>query len=152
MCIFKQLLSGGISVLYESQSVSHSGVSDSLWPHGPARLLCPWNYPGRILEQVAISSSGDCSPNPWIEPRSPSLQVDSLLSEPPGKPKSFVLPLLYQRDNSLTVKFSGQVWNNSAASTGYRERKQFWSSYGNSDPQIIPHKGPSCLQVEQVQG
>ena len=26
-------------------------------------------------------------PNPGIEPRSPTLQVDSLLSEPPGKPK-----------------------------------------------------------------
>ena len=25
-------------------------------------------------------------PNPGIEPRSPALQVDSLLSEPPGKP------------------------------------------------------------------
>ena len=27
-------------------------------------------------------------PNPGIEPRSPALQVDSLLSEPPGKPSS----------------------------------------------------------------
>ena len=27
-------------------------------------------------------------PNPGIEPRSPALPVDSLLSEPPGKPKT----------------------------------------------------------------
>ena len=27
-------------------------------------------------------------PNPWIEPRSPALQVDSLPSEPPEKPKN----------------------------------------------------------------
>ena len=27
-------------------------------------------------------------PDPGIEPRSPALQVDSLLSEPPGKPSS----------------------------------------------------------------
>ena len=27
-------------------------------------------------------------PNPGIEPRSPTLQVDSLLPEPPGKPKN----------------------------------------------------------------
>ena len=27
-------------------------------------------------------------PNPGIEPRSPTLQADSLLSEPPGKPKN----------------------------------------------------------------
>ena len=30
--------------------------------------------------------SGDL-PNPGIEPRSPTLQVDSLLSDPPGKPE-----------------------------------------------------------------
>ena len=34
-----------------------------------------------------ISSPGDL-PNPGIEPRSPTLQVDSLPAEPPGKPKS----------------------------------------------------------------
>ena len=28
---------------------SHSAVSDSLWPHGlySARLLCPWDFPGK---------------------------------------------------------------------------------------------------------
>ena len=29
-----------------------------------------------------------CLPNPGMEPRSPALQADSLLSEPPGKPSS----------------------------------------------------------------
>ena len=36
----------------------------------------------RILEWVAMPSSRDL-PNPRIEPRSPALQADSLLSEPP---------------------------------------------------------------------
>ena len=33
----------------ESESVSHSVLSDSLWPQGlqPARLLCPWNFLGK---------------------------------------------------------------------------------------------------------
>ena len=33
----------------ESESVSHSVMSVSVWPHGPqlARLLCPWNPPGK---------------------------------------------------------------------------------------------------------
>ena len=31
-------------------------------------------------------------PNPGIEPRSPSLQGDSLLSEPPGKSSTFLVP------------------------------------------------------------
>ena len=32
----------------ESKSVSHSVISDSLWPYGlyPARLFSPWNSPG----------------------------------------------------------------------------------------------------------
>ena len=40
----------------------------------------------RILEWVAFPSPGDL-PNPGIELRSPALQADSLLSEPPGKPR-----------------------------------------------------------------
>ena len=41
----------------------------------------------RILEWVAISFFRGL-PNPWIKPRSPALQEDSLLSEPPGKLKN----------------------------------------------------------------
>ena len=40
----------------------------------------------RILQWVAILFSRGL-PNPGIEPRSPSPQVDSLPAEPPGKPK-----------------------------------------------------------------
>ena len=39
----------------------------------------------RVLEWVAMPFSRGSS-NPGIKPRSPTLQVDSLLSEPPGKP------------------------------------------------------------------
>ena len=44
------------------------------------------SFQARILEWVAILFSGDL-PNPGTEPRSPTLQADSLPSEPPGKPK-----------------------------------------------------------------
>ena len=40
----------------------------------------------RILEWEPFSSPADLL-NPGIQPRSPILQVDSLPSEPPGKPK-----------------------------------------------------------------
>ena len=40
----------------------------------------------RILEWAAMPSLGDL-PNPGIEPRSPTLQADSLPSELPGKPR-----------------------------------------------------------------
>ena len=41
----------------------------------------------RILERVAILFSRDL-PDPEIKPGSPALQADSLLSEPPAKPKN----------------------------------------------------------------
>ena len=41
----------------------------------------------RILERIAFPSPGDL-PNPGIKHRSPILQVDSLPSETPGKPKN----------------------------------------------------------------
>ena len=41
------------------RSVSHSVVSNSLWPRGllPSRLLCPWSFWGKHTECVAISLS-----------------------------------------------------------------------------------------------
>ena len=45
------------------------------------RLLCPW-----VLSRQEYWSGFPCPP-PGIEPKSPELQVDSLLSEPSGKPK-----------------------------------------------------------------
>ena len=45
--------------------------------------------PARILEWVAIPFSWDF-PNPWIKPWYPALQVDSLPSEPPGKPSHII--------------------------------------------------------------
>ena len=43
-----------------------------------------------ISEWVSISSPGDLA-DPGIEPASPALQADSLLSEPPGKPSVCVV-------------------------------------------------------------
>ena len=54
-------------------------MSNSLRPHDYGILQA------RTLERVAFLSSGDL-PNPGIEPRSPTLQVDSLRAEPQGKP------------------------------------------------------------------
>ena len=58
----------------------------------PCPTLCnPMDYTvhsilqARILEWVAFPSPG-VLPNPGIEPRPPALQVDSLPTEPQGKP------------------------------------------------------------------
>ena len=50
--------------------LSHSVVSNSLWPHGlhPARFLCPWESPEKILEWVAIPFSRESSqPRDWTQ-------------------------------------------------------------------------------------
>ena len=70
------------------ESVICSVMSDSLLLHGL------YSLPGssvhgilqvRILKRIAMPSSGDL-PNPEIKPRFLTLQADSLLSEPLGKP------------------------------------------------------------------
>ena len=44
-------------------------------------------FQARVLEWVPFPSPGDLA-DPAIEPGSPPLQADALLSEPPGKPSS----------------------------------------------------------------
>ena len=65
--------------------LSCSVMSNSLWPHRlqPARLLCPWGF---SRWEYWCGLPGDLS-NLGITPRSPALQVDSLLTESSGKPK-----------------------------------------------------------------
>ena len=58
-------------------------VSNSLWPHGlwPARLLWPWDSPGKHTGVGCHFPSSGNLPNPGIKPTSlssPALQVDSL--------------------------------------------------------------------------
>ena len=54
----------------------------------PTRHLCPWGSSRQeYWNELPFPLSRDL-PNPGIEPRFPALQVDSLLSEPPGKPKN----------------------------------------------------------------
>ena len=63
--------------------VSRSVMSNSLQPHG---LSMEFSRPEYGSGQP-FPFSGDL-PNPGIEPRSPTLQADSLPAEPQGKPKN----------------------------------------------------------------
>ena len=65
----------------ESDGVSYTVVSDSLRPHGllPARLLCPWDSPGKGTGVGCHSHLQGNLPDPGMEPGSPALQVDSSL-------------------------------------------------------------------------
>ena len=63
-----------------------------LWPHGlyPTRLLCPWGFSRQEYWSGLPCSPPGNLPNPGIEPRSPELQVDSLPTEPWGKPNNMM--------------------------------------------------------------
>ena len=54
----------------------------------PTRLLSPWGFSRQeYWSGLPCPPPGDL-PNPGIEPRSPTLQADSLPAEPPGTPKN----------------------------------------------------------------
>ena len=53
-------------------------------------------HQARILEWVAIPFSWDL-PNPGLKPGSPTLQADSLLSEPPGKPQTWGIAIYWKK-------------------------------------------------------
>ena len=86
-----------ISYLFLLSCESCSVVSDSLQPHGILQA--------RILEWIAFPSPGYLS-IPGIEPRSPTLQGDSLLSEPPGKPKNTRVNCHFLLQENLSVQGS----------------------------------------------
>ena len=71
-----------------SESVSRSVVPDSLKPHGllSARVLCPWNSPGKNTGVYSHSLLQRVFPTQGLNLGLPAFQADSLPSEPPGEP------------------------------------------------------------------
>ena len=92
--------------------LSHSVVSDSLWPQGwePARLLGQWGFPSQEYWSGFPFPTPGGLPHPGIKPGSPTLQKDSLPSEPmetQEKDRCFILlflkPELKLKRNLLTT-------------------------------------------------
>ena len=80
----------------------------------------------RILEWVAMPSSrGSCQPRDW--PRSPTLQADSLPSEPPGKPIGLQTRVSCIAD-SLSTELWGKPWNHPCMYTKGHRVKEFHCS------------------------
>ena len=76
-------------LLFESESISLSVVSDSLQPHGlyvarQAPLAMKFSRRD-YWSRLSLPSPGDL-PDSRIEPGSSALQADSLQSKPGGKP------------------------------------------------------------------
>ena len=76
-----------------AQSLSRVRLFETPWTVVHQSPLSMGILQARILEWVAMPSSGDF-PNPGIKPRSPTLQTDSLISEPSGKLSAACLLLL----------------------------------------------------------
>ena len=78
-----------LSIMSEKYAVCAKSLSlsNSLWPHGlqPTRLLCPSGFSRQEYQSVLPCPLLGDLPNPGGEPRSPTLQADSLSSEPPEK-------------------------------------------------------------------
>ena len=68
--------------------LSHSIVSDIFQPFAlyAARLLCPWDSPGKNIEVGCHFFLQTDLPDPGIKPESPVLQAASLTTEPSRKP------------------------------------------------------------------
>ena len=88
------------------------------WTIAPQAPLSMGILQARILDWVAMPFHGGIQGIfiPGTKPRSPTLQADSLLSEPPGKPS--IDMFLLTEVHSLYDSPSGSVVKNPPANTG----------------------------------
>ena len=82
----------------ESESESHSVVSDSLWPHG---LYSPWNSPGQNTRVSSLSFFQGIFPNLGLNRG--LLQVDSLPVEPQ------LVSEVWTNSEILSVSYTGRA-------------------------------------------
>ena len=70
--------------------LSSSVMSDCLWPHGlqPARLLCPWDSPGKNTGVGCHALLQGIFPSQGLNPGLQHYRQILLPTEPPGKPKN----------------------------------------------------------------
>ena len=91
--------------------LSRSVVSTSLWLYGlqPARLFGPWEFSGQEYWSGLPCCPPEDLPNPGIKPRFPTLQEDSLPTEPPRKPKNTGVDSLSLLQGIFLTQESNQV-------------------------------------------
>ena len=75
----------------KSESVSRSVVSNSLQHRGACQAPLSMGLSRQeYWSRLPCPPPGDL-PDPGVEPRSPTLQADSLLAEPPEKPQEMYI-------------------------------------------------------------
>ena len=106
--------------------VSCSVVSDSLRPHGLATLHAPLSVGFSTQEYwsgLPFPSPGDLL-DPRTETGSPALQVDSLPSEPPGKPQ----PKIYMA-GAMTLEKRSLLWTSKGKMIANKTWSKLWKIY-----------------------
>ena len=84
-------------------------MTTCLWPHGlyPARLLCPWDFPGKNTGVSCHFLLQGNLPKLGTEPKSSASQADSLPLSQPGSPFLFYWPVsLHSVSHSGSVRAS----------------------------------------------
>ena len=127
--------------------LSRSVTSDSLQP---ARHLCPWGFSRQEYWSGLPCPSPEDIPNPPIEPRSPTLQADSLPSEPPGKPLS-KSELMYLGESRLLF-FTYVDAKINIVSLSPRNMIDFQSSrcFNSEDTTILSSVNSQCSECVSV--
>ena len=102
---------------YCRASLLYTMISRSLGPDS----VTPWTVAHQVPPSTEFSRQeywsglpspppGDL-PNPETEPRSPALQEDSLLSEPPGKPgRASLFSCIFQKYKVFPWNFTSQLY------------------------------------------
>ena len=94
--------------------LSHSVLSDSLWPHGlqPTQLLCLWGLSGQeYWSRLQSTPPGDL-PNPGIKltSASPALTGRFFTSEPSGKPCTYYIMLNEKKKKKEKPTFQNYIF------------------------------------------
>ena len=122
----------------ESESASCSIVSDSATPWSVAHQVSLYMEFSRqeYWRGLPFPSSGDL-PRPGIEPRSPSLEVNSLPSEPQGKPHY----LLLSHFSRVRLCATPQTTAHQAPPSLGFSRQEHWSGLPLPSPGDLPNPG-----------
>ena len=95
-----------------SECVSHSVVSDSLWPHGPPiRLLCPWNSPAENTGVGSLSLLQGIFPTQGSNPSLPQCRKILYRLSHQGSPESHFMRILIYWGIHLN-NYSLSIWDN----------------------------------------
>ena len=123
-----------IALKVKVKSLSHVRLSAAPWTVAYQASLSMGFSRQEYWSGLPFPSPGDL-PNPGIKPESPALEADALTSEPPGKPRTVILPFFFFHDIGIFDIFERLL--NSCHGTEQRWANQF---FGQDPPLVFVNK------------